>query len=55
MEWILATELGPAEDKMAEYRRRLADARQRLMGNEAAAATADFGVGKMAANIVHIE
>ena len=32
LEWILAAELGPAEDKLAEFRRRIGEARQRLLG-----------------------
>ena len=32
LEWMLAAEFGPAEDKGAEFGRRVAEARQRLLG-----------------------
>jgi hypothetical protein len=34
LEWLLASEFGPVEDKAAEFRRRVGEARQRLMGSE---------------------
>lgn len=32
LEWLLAAELGPAEDKSAEFKRRVGEVRQRLLG-----------------------